>query len=67
MHLKPLRRYFEEMEESEFQELDQKIRIVFHLLCLIWVHSTHYQKPARMVVIMQEMSNLIVHQVRECL
>ena len=63
IHLKPLRRHFEEMEECEFQELEQKIIVIFHLLCLIWAHSTHYQKPARMVVILQEISNLLIHLV----
>lgn len=63
MHLKPLRRHFEEMEECEFLELEQKIAVIFHLICLIWSHSTHYQKPARLIVLLQEISNLIVHLV----
>lgn len=63
MHLKPLHRHFEDMEKCEFLELDQKIAVIFQLICLIWSHSSHYQKPARLVVLLQEVSNLLVQLV----
>lgn len=59
-YLKPLQRHFEEMEEIEFEELPKKLAILFHLICLIWVHCKHYQQPARLVVLLQEISNLMI-------
>ena len=63
MHLKPLRRQFEGMEECDFPELEKRLPAVYHLICLIWSHSKHYQQPSRLVVLMQEISNLMIELV----
>ena len=63
MHLKPLRRQIEGLEEGEFQELEKRIPALYHVVCLIWAHSTHYQKPARLVVLMQEITNFLIELV----
>ena len=64
MHLKPLRRQFEAMEECEYLELEKRLPAVYHLICLIWSHSKHYQQPSRLVVLMQEISNLMIELVK---
>ena len=64
MHLKPLRRQFEAMEECEYLELEKRLPAVYHLICLIWSHSKHYQQPSRLVVLIQEISNLMIELVR---
>ena len=64
MHLKPLRRQFEGMEECDFPELEKRLPAVYHLICLIWSHSKHYQQPSRLVVLMQEISNLMIELVK---
>ena len=61
--LKPLQRYFEEMEETDFGELPQLLDIVFHLVCLVWANCEHYQQPARIVVLLQEISNHMIEMV----
>ena len=63
IHLKPLQRYFEEMEETDFAELPEMLKLLFHLICLVWVNSKHYQQPARLVVLLQEISNLMIEMV----
>ena len=63
MHLKSLRPQLEEMEEAEYGELEQKFPPLFHTICLVWRHSRHYQQPARLVVLLQEISNLLVELV----
>ena len=63
-HLKPLRRQIEGLEECEFPELEKRIPALYHVVCLIWAHSTHYQQPARLVVLMQEITNFIIELVR---
>lgn len=64
MHLKPLRRQVEGLEECEFPELEKRIPAMYHVICLIWANSTHYRQPARLVVLMQEMTNFIIELVR---
>lgn len=64
MHLKPLRRQIETYEECDFLELEKRIPAFYHLICLIWANSTHYQQPSRLVVLMQEMSNFLIQLVQ---
>lgn len=64
IHLKPLRRQFEAMEEGDFEELEQRLPAIYHLICLIWSHSKHYQQPSRLVVLLQEIANLMIELVR---
>lgn len=63
IHLKPLRRHIEEMEEGDFKELPQKMSPFFHCVCLVWANSKHYRQPSRLVVLLQEVSNLMVQLV----
>jgi dynein heavy chain len=60
MHLKPLRIQFENVEECDYLELPLRFPAVFHVVCLIWANSTHYRHPARLVVLLQEVSNLVI-------
>ena len=67
MHLKPLRRHLEEMEECDFLELEQRFRPMFHIICLVWANSKHYCQPARLIVLLQEISNLVLDLVSSCM
>ena len=60
MFLSPLRPHFEEMEECDYLELEKRLPAIMHVICLIWANSKHYQQPARLVVLLQEMANLII-------
>ena len=66
MHLKPLRTQFENLEECEYLELPLRFPAMFHVVCLIWANSAHYRHPARLVVLLQEVSNLVINMVRTC-
>lgn len=63
MHLKPLKAHFEDMEEADYLELHKRFSPFFHTLCLVWTHSHHYQQPARLVVLLQEVANLLIELV----
>ncbi len=63
MHLKPLRPHLEEMEECDYLELEQRIPALFHVICLIWANSQHYRQPARIIILLQEISNLMIELV----
>jgi dynein heavy chain len=60
IHLKPMRRHFEEIEEADFVDLRDKLKLMFHCLCLVWSHCKHYQQPSRLVVLLQEITNLLL-------
>ena len=64
MYLKPMRKHFEEIEESDFAELSDRLEPMFHCLCLVWAHCEHYQQPARLVMLLQEITNLMIDLVR---
>ena len=34
-----------------------------HTVCLIWAHSEQYSRPARIIVILQEICNLFIDMV----
>ena len=58
--LKAIRKLFEDLEETDYNEVGNVIKPLFHCLCLVWVHCKSYQKPSRIVVLLQELSNLFV-------
>ena len=62
-HLKPLRRYIEEIEQTEIPELSLMLPSLMHLIGLIWGSSSYYCSPQKIVVLLQEIGNLLVAQV----
>ncbi|KAM6897526.1 dynein beta chain, ciliary-like [Xenentodon cancila] len=62
MYLKPLECLFEEMENMEFPDVKSQIRPLMHTVCLIWANSRYYNTPARLVVLLQEICNLLIQQ-----
>lgn len=60
MYLEPLCRHLKEMEECDFLELEQRFHPMFHIICLVWANSKHYCQPARLIVLLQEISNLVL-------
>ncbi|XP_063312141.1 dynein axonemal heavy chain 9 [Pelobates fuscus] len=67
LHLKPLQRHFEEIENVEFNEVKPLIVPLLHVMCLLWARSKYYNTPARIIVLMQEVCNLFIQQARSYL
>ncbi|XP_066468990.1 dynein axonemal heavy chain 9 [Tiliqua scincoides] len=67
MHLKPLQRPLEDTENVEFNELKPLLNRVLHVVCLIWISSKYYSTPARIIVLLQEICNLLIQQARNYL
>lgn len=64
MHLKPLRKLFEKFdEEMDYIELPLRFPALFHVVGLVWTNSTHYRQPARIVVLLQELANMVIQLV----
>lgn len=63
LHLQPLRSLLFQLEENEFSSFRVLIPPVFHVIFLIWTHCSFYRSPARVVVLLQELHNLLIQQV----
>ncbi|CAH8620633.1 unnamed protein product [Schistosoma intercalatum] len=64
MHLTMMRTRLEDMEQAEFDQLSQHIEPIFDLICLVWASSKGYRQPARILVLLQELCNLMINQCR---
>ncbi|XP_076154706.1 dynein axonemal heavy chain 17-like isoform X2 [Alosa pseudoharengus] len=67
MYLKPLQKILDEIEQLDYPLLPTYIESVMHTVCLIWAHSQHYSRPARVIVILQEICNLFIDMTRNYL
>ncbi|CAM4557085.1 unnamed protein product [Lepidochelys kempii] len=62
LHLTPLQRHLEDIESVEFNEVKPLISPLLHVVCLIWATSNYYNTPARIIVLLQEICNLLIQQ-----
>jgi hypothetical protein len=63
MHLLPLRYQLENMEQVPFEECEPLWRPLMNTVCLVWANSQYFNTPARLVLFMQEVCNLIIEMV----
>uniref|UniRef100_G3NCH8 Dynein, axonemal, heavy chain 9 n=1 Tax=Gasterosteus aculeatus aculeatus TaxID=481459 RepID=G3NCH8_GASAC len=63
-YLRPLQRLFEDMEDAQFPDVRRHIGPLMHTVCLVWANSRYYNTPARLLVLLQETSNLLIQQAR---
>ena len=66
-HLKPCGGHFESLETTEFDEAAASFDPMFHVICLLWANSKFYGRPARIIVLLQELNNLIMRRASEYL
>ncbi|KAG7491786.1 hypothetical protein MATL_G00007500 [Megalops atlanticus] len=64
IYLKPLQRLCESLESVEFGEIKCQISPLMHTVCLLWANSKYYNTPARIIVLLQEICNLLIQQAR---
>ncbi|XP_065180851.1 dynein beta chain, ciliary-like [Sycon ciliatum] len=62
--LRPMNKLLGSMEEADFPETMATIPAVMHMLALIWANCAYYRKPARMVILLQEIANQVLNQCR---
>ncbi|OXB81205.1 UNVERIFIED_CONTAM: hypothetical protein H355_005135 [Colinus virginianus] len=62
LHLMPLRRHLEDIERTDFSEMRPLLLPLLHVVCLTWVTCKHYSQPARIVVLLQEICNLLIQR-----
>ena len=66
-HLKPLAGHFESLETTEFDETASAFDPMFHTICLLWANSKYYCRPARIIILLQELNNVIIRRASEFL
>uniref|UniRef100_A0A667Y5V4 Dynein axonemal heavy chain 11 n=1 Tax=Myripristis murdjan TaxID=586833 RepID=A0A667Y5V4_9TELE len=67
LYLQPLHAQLSHLEKKGFPCAEPFIPALFHMLSLIWTHCSSYQKPARIVVLLQELCNLLIEQASDYL
>ena len=67
LFLKPLTQHFQSLETSDFPDIVPQLRPLMHCICLVYSHSTFYNSPARIIVLMQETCNLLTDAGRKYL
>ena len=64
MHLKPIASLLDDIEQTDFNEIEPKLSALYHLVCLIWASSDYYRRPARAVILLQEIGNFLIELVK---
>ncbi|XP_075070448.1 dynein axonemal heavy chain 11 [Mixophyes fleayi] len=64
VHLRTLGPLIRLLEETDFPQIHVLIPPLFHTICLIWSHSSFYNTPARIIVLLQEFCNLLIDQAK---
>ncbi|NXX48555.1 DYH17 protein, partial [Tricholaema leucomelas] len=67
LHLQPLRVLLEEMEQVDYFQLQPYVDRLLCTVRLLRAHCQHYRSPARGIVILQEICNLLVEMTRNFL
>uniref|UniRef100_A0A2K6EEB1 Dynein axonemal heavy chain 9 n=1 Tax=Propithecus coquereli TaxID=379532 RepID=A0A2K6EEB1_PROCO len=62
VHLVPLQRHLETLENAEFPEVKPRLQPLLHVICLIWATCKFYRSPGRLTVLLQEICNLLIQQ-----
>ncbi|XP_061233427.1 dynein axonemal heavy chain 17 isoform X1 [Neopsephotus bourkii] len=66
-HLQPLRILLEEMEQADYSELQPCLDRALCALRLLRASCRHYGSPPRVLVLLQEICNLLIHLTRNFL
>ncbi|KAM4600952.1 dynein axonemal heavy chain 11 [Polymixia lowei] len=67
LHLCPLRAQLSRLGKEEFPHIEPFFPALFHTLFLIWTHCTSYRSPARIVVLLRQLCNLLIQQASDYL
>ncbi|NXU59271.1 DYH17 protein, partial [Turnix velox] len=67
LHLQPLRVLLEEMEQVEYPSVQPFVAKALCTVRLLRAHCQHYSSPARILVILREICNLLIEMTRNFL
>lgn len=66
LYLKPLVKHIHQLEEIDFSECTPLLAPLMHVICLIYVHSKHYNQ-LKLVVLLKQICNLLIKQAKRYL
>ena len=61
-HLKALEKWVNKLNEDDFVNISATFKPILHTIMLIWKHSTYYNTPSRLVILIREICNSIIDQ-----
>lgn len=64
-YLKALEPHFEDIQNTEFKNIQPRLKPLLHCVCLIWSNSKYYCTPTRIITLLSEISNLLITEVRK--
>ena len=64
LYLKPLMKHCQLLEDTDFADATPLLRPLLHTVCLVWAHSRYYCNSSRLVVLLRQICNLLIQQVR---
>ncbi|KAG7460463.1 dynein heavy chain 11, axonemal-like isoform X1, partial [Solea senegalensis] len=62
LHLQPLHAHVSQLKKKGFSHWETLLPALFHILFLIWANCKSYQRPARIVVLLQELCNMLIEE-----
>ncbi len=64
LYLSPLLKHFVQFEDTDFSESKPLLKPLMHVVCLVWANSTYYRTSSKLIVLLRQICNLIIQQVR---
>ncbi|XP_050446950.1 dynein beta chain, ciliary-like [Cataglyphis hispanica] len=59
-YLKAVEPHFEDIQNTEFKDIQPKLKPLLHCVCLIWSNSKYYCTSTRIITLLSEISNLLI-------
>lgn len=65
LHLAPLKKHIQTLEESEFNECICLLAPLMHVIALIWSNCRYYNE-VKIIVLLKQVCNLLIQEVKTC-
>lgn len=66
IHLKPLKKYIRQLQETEFSDCIAILPLLIHVVCLIWYNSKCYDQM-KIIVLFKQICNLLIQEAKKFL
>ncbi|KAK7573934.1 hypothetical protein V9T40_011125 [Parthenolecanium corni] len=61
LYLKPLRKHFTQLEDTDFAEIIASIKPLIHVICLVWSSCKFYCNSVRIITLLKQICNLFIN------
>ena len=63
MHLKPLVKHFDVLENTDFKDVQSLLQPLVHCVALVWANSGYYCTSNKIITLIREIANLLIQEV----